>query len=149
MNETSSFGGKRAEVLDDSGLEEAKRPLNPYLDVYSGYGHAVEIFHCPSDRYPASGGDPKKRNVFVYCGNSYKANQYLVRPQTVPFVSLSSITVPHSKLNLTMDAVLNATPYHGGQMPYINVNILFLDGHVKMHKFNADLGSGYINNPTP
>ena len=38
---------------------------------------------------------------------------------------------------------------HGGVKPDIKVNILFLDGHVKMHNCDADWGSEVLLHPAP
>ncbi len=132
-----TFGGKKGNFQyegEPQGCDRSAeyRPLNRYLDIYSEDDvAALEIFHCPSDT-----GVNRKFDVY---GSSYAANiailtygpagpglSYLPRP-------LSTVKVPYSKLCLVM-----CGGRHGG------TNILFLDGHVKMHNWNEDWLSGEV-----
>lgn len=135
------FGGKDVPDVD---VPERERPLNPYLDVYSADDKAaLEVFHCPSDTASQSGYG---ESYFDKAGNSYVANLYLMGRSVFPPSTLLSITAPYSKLVLTLDS---GGGYHGGTLPHVKKNFLFLDGHVKMYNDPADFGSEFIYDPTP
>jgi prepilin-type N-terminal cleavage/methylation domain-containing protein/prepilin-type processing-associated H-X9-DG protein len=133
------FGGKAvipAGLQNSNLLAENERPLNSYLDVYSANDKAaLEVFHCPGDRQSPA-GRPDYKNYFDFQGNSYMSNAFLTTPQLLipprPNCSLSSITVPYSKLYLVMDHY----QYHGKRPGGAgSCNILFLDGHVRTYTF--------------
>ena len=129
------FGGKQG---TGGGLTADAKPLNPYLDIYSEDDkNTLEVFHCPSDT--AGIKKPIYGNVsyFNLYGTSYTANIYLLYG-----VSLSSISTPYSKLLLAQDAYIGYIASHGGNYPHAKVNVVFLDGHVKMHDLNTDWGAG-------
>ena len=163
---SQTFGGKSNKYGSDPA---ENRPLNHYLDVYSENNTAaIEIFHCPSDKKSIFGTD----TAFVLYGTSYYTNNLILYLSDVPTAllqkrSLSSITVPHSKLLLTSEYVVDidvsltgwsgrrpppspvhsGETYHGGITPNAKVNILFLDGHVKMHDYSTDFN--FSNNDPP
>ncbi len=117
------FGGKKGTT--PAAAED--RVLNPYLDVRSDDDkNALEVFHCPNDR--------KSTGYFEVYGNSYWANAPLLIYVVPPVANrpLSSITAPASKLMLTMDNIY--VHYHNrvNKAPWF-WNVVFLDGHVKMH----------------
>jgi prepilin-type N-terminal cleavage/methylation domain-containing protein/prepilin-type processing-associated H-X9-DG protein len=135
-NGNITFGGKAVNsIITGSNVPENQRHLNQYLDIYSADDKgALKIFYCPSDKKPPGTASGYK-NYFDYHGNSYDTNGQLSRRLT-PY-PLSSITVPHSKLYLTKDY----SHYHSRQTGYgkTDYNIVFLDGHVKMHSwFDVD-----------
>ncbi len=128
-----TFGG-----LGDTDEATAGRPLNPYVYIYSRNDRgAIELFRCPSDVGPESD--------FIRWGNSYSFNAWILLCPGGK--KLTSITAPYSKLMLTYD-----NPYyrshHGGVIPNINFNVLFLDGHVKMYHYWNDL-SGEMDSADP
>ena len=162
---SQSFGGK----ADKSGNYPAEnRPLNRYLDVYSENNTAaIEVFRCPSDKKLIFGTN----TAFDLYGTSYYTNNSIIYLFDGPTASyqkrcLSLITVPHSKLLLTSDCVVgistilvgggggpppplpvhNGETYHGGITPNAKVNILFLDGHVKIYDYSTDFD---LNNNDP
>ena len=136
------FGKTGTETGYDTGA--ADRPLNPYLDIYSDNDKiALEVVHCPSDRENPTRFDKR--------GTSYNMNFWLFDN---PAVSIKSVTVPYSQLFFMGDTPLGSPPgeitYHGGEHPYSKMNVLFLDGHVKMHDDSADWDSGEVLTvPTP
>jgi len=132
----TEFGGK--------GIDETDAlPLNPYLDVYSAEDKAaLEVFHCPSDRGETGYGE----SYFDTAGTSYMANLYLMGGVGLSAETLSSITAPYSKLWLTEEL---SGRFHGPENNQ-RMNVLFLDGHVKIHNFYADWNSGEVlTDPTP
>lgn len=136
------FGGKTVTVARGGPDVSATYPLNSYLNVSSSYdSQALEVFHCPSDIGPKRSG----KSVFDGKGNSYEANGEFgyvpaegVRLEDIHFKSksISMVTAPHSKLYLTSDYHISP-PFHGGN----NINVLFLDGHVKMHNWETEVDS--------
>ena len=119
------YGGKAGTEWE---MPASERVLNPYLDVYSEKDKdALEVFHCPSDL--------GENSDFNYYGNTYYANwlilSYRVGGDYKPR-PLSTITTPYSRLLLVNDRGV----YHGGYPLSIEkVNVLFLDGHVKTHRY--------------
>ena len=154
-----TFGGRAT-----SGFPPASsRPLTRYVGIdVSGPAPdndpAIEVFHCPSDRGKAYSGMPI---IFESYGTSYIANEFIIKYDPEGGSNyiqrpLSTIITSHSKLWLVEDLpVINPYSgdlfsYHGGQMPYLKINVLFLDGHVKMHNSNADWTAGdVLENPAP
>jgi len=49
---------------------------------------------------------------------------------------LSSIKYPFTKIRLVRDSLLMGS--HEGRRPYQKVIVLFLDGHVSLHNYEAD-----------
>jgi len=99
------------------------RVLNKYLQIYSEKDKGLlEIFSCPGDRpdWP----------IFERYGNSYIWNHNLASKK------LSSIKLSFTKIRLARDSLLMGS--HGGRRPYQKVIVLFLDGHVNLHNYNAD-----------
>ncbi len=146
------FGGKKGGrgFYDYENNSAKYRVLNKYLDINSENDKsAIEIFRCPNDE-----GKKKIRRIsrnryriymdsFYWYGTSYIANKNILicYASTSSYRSykprpLSSIRVPYSKLLLSADNVFFS--YHGGVKPHVKVNVLFLDGHVKMHNYDAD-----------
>ena len=129
------WGGK-------SGFREPRiaetRILNEYLDISSDDDEAaLEIFHCPSDRRRTIsdiwGQFPfVNTTTFDYWGNSYELNA-----PNLNEVSILSTNTPHWKL-LFVATPANYGAVHGGENPKMKRNVLFLDGHVKMHDYNTD-----------
>ena len=151
-----TFGGRS---YGSYGVAPAiSRPLNRYIgvDVSRPLSEVendplLEIFHCPSD------SDMRKmylnqNSCFEEFGNSYFANEnildYTPGGEPPPWTQrpLSSIVAPSSKLKLVCepidDSLGYSRSYHGGRESLLKINILFLDGHVKLHNSNAD----YISN---
>jgi len=124
------------------------RPLNPYLDVYSENDKAaLEVFHCPSDIVNRQLLGPTPATLFNFWGNSYAVNTYLTDPfADPPGTPLSSIVTPFSKLALTTDRYIEVpgTSVHGGTSHNVELNVLFLDGHVGLHDYDADWDSGQV-----
>ncbi len=138
------FGGKG--FTDRDFPPPAKyRPLNSCVgvDVFRSReevekDHLLEIFHCPSDT--ATRG--KGLSYFDHIGNSYIANIKIIsyaRGEYMTERPLSTVTAPFSKVMMTMDSKrYRGDEYHGGSVPDAKRNILFLDGHVKMHRYDSD-----------
>ena len=134
------WGGKTGAT--GYGTLTGDRPLNPYVGITTGYGGSIqgsqniELFHCPSDRGQT---DPTGRGcrLFDITGNSYILNPYLSGR------SLSSVTDSHSKVVLVGDY----RGYHDPNwMGYSQTaNFLFLDGHVKFHRWAV--AGGFIIYP--
>ena len=146
-----NFGGKEADYDGMVGGDTlaGERPINPYLDINSEDDEAaLEVFHCPSDKRPVITDEGLKfENSFECYGNSYIANGDLTRNIGYNY-PLSAITAPYSKLLLVADR--SGRPPHGGVDPNIKVNVVFLDGHVKLHNYDADWTSGEVLiDPTP
>ncbi len=137
-----TFGGK-ARRTGTGFMQYAKvRPLNPYLDIDVSKDQdevekdpGLEVFHCPSDvKYIDVGADDRYR-IFDWYGTSYATSRHFLG------IRLSSVVAPFSKLLLVTD--LGNTPFHGkNETGKRKKNILFLDGHVRMH----DPDSDYIAN---
>ena len=117
------------------------RPLNPYLGIDSGYGWMNrEVCHCPSDKGMPDNADPNA-GWFDITGNSYGMNEYLLG------MYIHRFTTPNTKLWLVAD-MLN---YHGnyveGNVILTAANVLFMDGHVKLHDWTTDMDY-YSSDPT-
>jgi prepilin-type N-terminal cleavage/methylation domain-containing protein/prepilin-type processing-associated H-X9-DG protein len=133
-----TWGGKSGSSMFPPCPTQA-RVLNRYLDVYSDNDKAaLEVFHCPSDRGSTVS--------FDLSGTSYRMNMDLLKD---PPVSLLSLTDPFSKLILVGDYQLNydhgQTGYGGGPSgKQRSLNFVFMDGHVKLHRWPVDNNSGEI-----
>ena len=132
-----NFGGATSAV-------DEVRPLNIYLDVDGFSGTGVEVFYCPADTRDIS--DPSwGKPCFDQNGTSYLFNDHIAG------WDLDNINKPLSSFVLNCDYG-NATDdipvyadgdfsIHGGKSKEEAIfNVLFLDGHVKMHK-GIDFGT--------
>lgn len=135
----NSFGGKATDTID---WPAAKRPINPYVGVDVSKTPAevekdpsLEIFHCPSDITMVSN---YVEPLYEYYGNSYLYNS-----DGLAGVVLKDITTSFSRLVLALDNcqhVVGPGSYdryssHTKNTSPTKYNILFLDGHVKMHRW--------------
>jgi prepilin-type N-terminal cleavage/methylation domain-containing protein/prepilin-type processing-associated H-X9-DG protein len=81
-NQRLYYGGReqdyRAQVYGGCVIE--RRPVNPYVGQEREPPEVAEIFHCPSDTGATGLPYPDSRGVstYVFWGNSYPANQYLL-----------------------------------------------------------------------
>ncbi len=119
------WGGK-AGTWTGYGTNASWRPLNKYLDVYSEDDTmALEVFHCPSD----NGWRDHGRTFFELVGNSYTMQW----SWGVTLAELSFCSASRCVMAYEYDA------YHGGEVPNAKMNMLFMDGHVKMHLQDAEV----------
>lgn len=131
-----AYGGKSGVCGDNPA---SSRVLNPYIGVDVSQedienDQLLTIFWCPSDK--GNYGEGAELSVFDYYGTSYLPNMKLLYSEPDPWGKtynrpLSSITAPFSKVCLTEDIYVG---FHGSNF----INVLFLDGHVKTHKFPDD-----------
>ena len=141
-----TFGGKAGTVA----IWAAEvRPLNRYLDIYSENDKgAIEVFYCPSDR----GGLSTMIKEFEQYGSSYLLNENILEyPISPPFSRrpLATITAPSSKLFLVNEVISSdaetTRSFHSGTKPAgynAKRNVLFLDGHVRLHGLYDSVGMG-------
>lgn len=126
-----TFGGKAVYAFDGTETAEGERPLNSYLEIYSADDKAaLELFHCPNDVKRNPWRD--NMTMFEYIGNSYVGNRAILR-QGQARMTLSSITLPHSKVYLEM-CNLDNRPGHYRERGMLGggdvfVMVLFVDGH--------------------
>ncbi len=128
---STTFGGKRGTVGGGLDIGPKERPLNTYVgidtsrpedEVQSDPG--MEVFHCPSDT--------GSNNQFTQFGNSYYANLSVLGKNTASF------TTSFSKLILCYDKI-GLIDYHGSVGPDKLINILLMDGHVRMFKWPKEV----------
>ena len=131
----------------DITMPAKDRVLNRYLDIDVSKPQdevekdpGLEVFYCPGDREGDDiifiNGD-EYETAYIARGNSYETNGALLvyKPSGVyEKRPLSKITVSFSKLYLVIDY----PGFHGGEYPHARINVLFLDGHVKMHHWDDD-----------
>lgn len=131
-------------------------PLNPYLDAPTVDSEgslpdendpALKVFHCPADT--------SDEGPFAWWGTSYLMNTDLMNyglfaPGFRKPRPLSTITAPYDKLLIASCGYPFGVSTHGGTSPHKKVNVLFMDGHVKMHDYNADFDDddNDVNDPS-
>lgn len=120
------WGGKRGTGPGYAQMPAAQRILNPYLEIYSDANiGALEIFHCPSDKFPIPG--ITETTIFDKFGNSYHFNPLLWG------LNMTSVTNPKTKVLMELDA--SRQHMIGG---VDHTNVLFIDGHVRIHRYTQD-----------
>ena len=83
------------------------------------------------------------------------ANNLLFSTPPTPQLRLSGIQVPLGNLELTRDIKESfilpepVSSSHGGKRPYIKVNVLFVDGHVRLRYYETDWSTEVLVFPFP
>lgn len=122
---SSGWGGKGGNQSGYGILDASGKPLNRYLDVYSENDRmALEVFHCPSDKGQLAHG----YTMFEEIGTSYAIYWGGLTLSDTSFCEVSRCAL-----------VYEYDSYHGGTVPNAKMNILFMDGHVKMHLVDAEV----------
>ncbi len=144
------YGGKHPSMMR-IGPELKHRPLNPYVDLAERGSHGSRVFACTEDREIIEHINHRSmtegHSSWDFYGNSYMLNPAMIEKTTVSQRNgrivltrsqrpLSDVTLNHSLVLLAGDAqwfpsALNRPVDAQFHNTHDQMNVLFLDGHVK------------------
>ncbi len=166
------YGGKHPSIWNETNTKFALpyRPLNPYADMAIRNQDSAEVFRCPMDgpirRLGGGSGPTEGYNTYDYFGNSYMMNWQLLIPysrstgkyEKGQTFYLKNVSIPEAKLVVAGDCqwyycINNVSGKLLWDASFHNendeMNLLFLDGHVKFLQLVRGVGvtSGYSFSP--